>query len=134
AAAVSDGGLSENRPENDDSFLEIPSVGIFAVADGVGGAQAGEVASQMAVEILGEAFSNLPSTSDAETAMSAAMERANSAIFQMAHELPQLASMATTVAALHVDGSIATIGHVGDSRVYRVDRDGNLFRETEDHS
>src|SRR3954471_19615151 len=134
SAAVSDRGLSEKRPQNEDSYLEMPAVGIFAVADGVGGAQAGEVASQMAVEILGEAFSNLSPTSDAETAMLAAMERANSAIFQMAHELPKLASMATTIVALHLNGNIATIGHVGDSRIYRVDPQGNIHRETDDHS
>src|SRR5947209_5384291 len=134
SAAVSERGLSDKRPENEDSYLEMPAIGIFAVADGVGGAQAGEVASQMAVEILGEAFSNLSSTSDAETAMLAAMEKANSAIFQMAHELPQLASMATTIAALHLKGNIATIGHVGDSRVYRVDPEGQIHRETDDHS
>ncbi|MFL6374820.1 MAG: PP2C family protein-serine/threonine phosphatase, partial [Pyrinomonadaceae bacterium] len=134
SAAVSDRGLSDKRPENEDSYLEMPGFGIFAVADGVGGAQAGEVASQMAVEILGEAFSNLSPSSDAETAMLAAMEKANSAIFQMAHELPQLATMATTIVALHLNGNIATIGHVGDSRIYRVDPHGNIHRETDDHS
>ncbi len=134
SAAVSDRGLSEKRPQNEDSYLEMAAVGIFAVADGVGGAQAGEVASQMAVEILGEAFSNLSSSSDAETAMLAAMEKANSSIFQMAHELPSLASMATTIAALHLKKDIATIGHVGDSRVYRIDPQGNIYRETDDHS
>lgn len=134
SAAVSDRGLSEKRPQNEDSYLEMPSRGIFAVADGVGGAQAGEVASQMAMELLSEAFANLPSGSDAESAMLAAIERANGAIHQMAHELPQLASMATTFVALHLDNTIATIGHVGDSRLYRVDREGNLHRETADHS
>ena len=121
SAAVSDRGLSEKRPQNEDSFLEMNKSGIFAVADGVGGAQAGEVASQMAMEILGEAFINLPTGADAETVMRTAIERANTAIHQMAHELPQLASMATTIVALHIDGSVATIGHVGDSRLYRVD-------------
>jgi len=134
SAAVSERGLSDKRPQNEDSFLAMPQIGIFAVADGVGGANAGEVASQMAVEILADAFSHLSPSSDAETAMLAAMEQANSSIFQMAHELPQLASMATTVAALHLNGNIATIGHVGDSRVYRVDPGGNIFRETDDHS
>ncbi len=134
SAAVSDRGLSEKRPENEDAYLEMRQSGIFAVADGVGGAQAGEVASQMAMEILGEAFANLPETSDAESVMCAAIERANGAIYQMAHELPQLQSMATTIAAVHIAGNIATIGHVGDSRVYRLDREGTLFRETEDHS
>ena len=56
SGSVTDRGLSEKRPQNEDSYLEIPASGIFAVADGVGGAQAGEVASQMAVEILAEAL------------------------------------------------------------------------------
>jgi len=134
SGAVTDRGLSEKRPQNEDSFLEVAKCGIYAVADGVGGAQAGEVASQMAVEILGEAFTNRPPNADAEIVMRTAFERANTAIFQMARDLPQLSTMATTVAALHLDGNVATIGHVGDSRLYRVDRDGSLFRETDDHS
>lgn len=134
SAAVSDRGLSEKRPQNEDSYLEMGRSGIYAVADGVGGAQAGEVASQMAMEILGEAFTNLPDGADAESVMQTAIERANAAIFEMAHELPQLASMATTVVALHLAENIATIGHVGDSRLYRVDNEGTLYRETDDHS
>ena len=59
SAAVSDRGLNEARPQNEDSYLDQPGFGIFAVADGVGGAQAGEVASQMAIEILNEAFANM---------------------------------------------------------------------------
>lgn len=134
SAAISDRGLSEKRPQNEDSYLEMRALGIFAVADGVGGAQAGEVASQMAVEILGEAFTNLQPGADAETAMRAALSQANSAIHQMAHELPQLSAMATTIATLHLNNNIATIGHVGDSRVYRVNPEGVLTRETDDHS
>jgi serine/threonine protein phosphatase PrpC len=134
SAAVSDRGLSEKRPQNEDSFIEMAPLGIYAVADGVGGAQAGDVASQMAVEILGEAFANRRNGVDAEDVMREAVQRANSAIHQMATELPQLASMATTLVALHLNGNIATIGHVGDSRLYRVDRSGYLYRETEDHS
>ena len=134
SASISDRGLSKKRPQNEDSFLEIPKSGIFAVADGVGGAEAGEVASQMAVEILGEAFANETELSDAEEVMRLALERANEAIHRMSNELPQLSSMATTIVALHVAGNIATIGHAGDSRLYRLDSEGNLHRETEDHS
>lgn len=134
SASVSDRGLSEKRPENEDSFLVLEERGVYAVADGVGGAQAGEVASQMAVEILGEAFVNQSADLDAEDVMRAAIERANAAIYQMATDLPQLSSMATTIVALHVYGNIATIGHVGDSRAYRLDHHGDLRRETHDHS
>ncbi len=134
SAAISDRGLNESRPQNEDSYLELHQHGVFIVADGVGGAQAGEVASQMAVEIIGEAFINIGDDSDPEDTMRIAIERANGAIFQMSRDLPQLASMATTVVALHVGGDIATLAHVGDSRIYRVDPNGQLFRETDDHS
>jgi len=134
SAAISDKGLSEKRPQNEDSYLELKQPGLFVVADGVGGAQAGDVASQMAVEILGEAFLNMSPSSDAEEVMKIGIEKANSAIFQMSHDLPQLSTMATTIVALQLSGNIATIGHVGDSRLYRIDGNGNLYRETQDHS
>ena len=134
SAAITDRGLSKKRPQNEDAFAELNGQGFFAVADGVGGAQAGDVASQMAVEILSEAFVNLEKNSDAEEMMKIAINRANEAIFQMSHDLQQLSTMATTIVALHVAGNIATIGHVGDSRLYRMDEKGNLFRETQDHS
>lgn len=134
SASVTDRGLSQKRPQNEDSFLEMNSRGLFAVADGVGGAQAGDVASQMAMEILGEAFNNLSENGDAEELMKVAITRANEAIFQMSHDLAQLSTMATTIVALHIAGNIATIGHVGDSRLYRLDGKGSLYRETQDHS
>ncbi|MEP7075296.1 MAG: protein phosphatase 2C domain-containing protein [Acidobacteriota bacterium] len=134
SASITDRGLSDKRPQNEDSFLEMSQYGIFGVADGVGGAQAGDVASQMAMEILGEAFANRPPTADPESVMQSAIESANTAIFQMSHDLPQLATMATTIVALHLEGNIATIGHVGDSRLYRVDSGGVISQETNDHS
>ncbi len=134
SASVTDRGLSEKRPQNEDSFLSLDNIGVFAVADGVGGAQAGDVASEMAMEILGEAFTHYVDSVDPEEIMKVAIERGNEAIFQMASDLPQLSSMATTVAAIHISGNIATIAHVGDSRVYRLGPDGTLSRETADHS
>lgn len=134
SSSVSDRGLSEKRPVNEDSFLELRDRGLFAVADGVGGAQAGDFASQMAMETLAEAFNNLPENFDAEQALRIAIQHANQSIFTMSSELPQLSSMATTIVALHVNGNIATVAHVGDSRVYRIEPDGTLKRETADHS
>lgn len=134
SSAVSDRGLSEKRPHNEDSYLEMPERGLFVVADGVGGAQAGDVASQMAAEILSEAFTNLPTGGDVEDLMKLAITRANASIYQMSQELPQLSTMATTIVSLHLADNIATIGHVGDSRLYRLDSRGQLLRETQDHS
>jgi protein phosphatase len=133
-ATISDRGLSEKRPVNEDSFLSDPVRGIFAVADGVGGAQAGEVASKTAVEVLDEAFRHHMDGADIEDLMEIAIQRANSSIYQMSHEHQKLSAMATTIVALHIDGRIATIGHVGDSRLYRLSPEGKLHRETADHS
>jgi serine/threonine protein phosphatase PrpC len=133
-ASISDRGLSEKRPLNEDSYLSDSKRRIFAVADGVGGAQAGEVASKTAVEVLDEAFRHQVDGADIEDLMEIAIQRANNSIHQMALEQPKLAAMATTVVALHLDGHVATIGHVGDSRLYRLSPDGKLHRETADHS
>ncbi len=134
SASVSDRGLNEKRPQNEDSFLELPSMGLFVVADGVGGAQAGEVASQTAIEVLSEAFSNVQGSVDVEDLMEVAIQRANAAIYRMSQDVTRLSSMATTIVALQLSQNVATIGHVGDSRLYRLDARGNLFRETQDHS
>ncbi|HVG30292.1 MAG TPA: PP2C family serine/threonine-protein phosphatase [Pyrinomonadaceae bacterium] len=133
-ASVSDRGLNEKRPHNEDSFLLDAERRIFVVADGVGGANAGEVASKTAVEVLDEAFRHHQIGEDAEDLMEIAIQRANASIHQMSREQKDLASMATTVVALHLDGNRATVGHVGDSRLYRLDAAGVLHRETDDHS
>lgn len=134
ARAITDRGLNERRPLNEDSFLADSQRRIFVVADGVGGAEAGEVASKTAVEVLDEAFRHQVVGADIEDLMELAIQRANASIHQMAREHARFAMMATTVVALHLKGNIATIGHVGDSRLYRLTPDGEIVRETEDHS
>jgi len=134
SSAVTDRGLSEKRPLNEDSFLADSERGIFAVADGVGGAEAGEVASQTAIEVLDEAFRHKDENADIEDLMELAIQRANASIHRMAQEHARFAMMATTIVAIHIKNNIATIGHVGDSRLYRLTPDGHLLRETEDHS
>ena len=134
SSAVTDRGLSEKRPLNEDAFLADSERGIFAVADGVGGAEAGEVASQTAIEVLDEAFRHKDENADIEDLTELAIQRANASIHRMAQEHARFAMMATTIVAIHIKNNIATIGHVGDSRLYRLTPDGHLLRETEDHS
>jgi serine/threonine protein phosphatase PrpC len=134
SSALSDRGLNERRPLNEDAFLHDPARNVFAVADGVGGAEAGEVASQTAIEVLDEAFRHQVEGADVEDLMELAIQRANASIHQMAQEHAKFAMMATTIVALHLKDNIATFGHVGDSRLYRLTPDGVLHRETEDHS
>jgi serine/threonine protein phosphatase PrpC len=120
-AALSDVGRA--RDANEDSCLERPP--LFAVADGMGGAQAGEVASRIAVETLAGA-------SNADD-LRRAVEEANSRIHESATEDRGRAGMGTTVTAAWVDPGTVTLAHVGDSRAYRL-RDGALEQLTEDHS
>jgi serine/threonine protein phosphatase PrpC len=134
SSALSDRGLNERRPLNEDSYLADRQRSIFAVADGVGGAEAGEVASQTAIEVLDEAFRHQTDGSDVEDLMELAIQRANASIHQMAQEHARFSMMATTIVALHLKGNVATFGHVGDSRLYRLSPDGKLHRETQDHS
>ena len=134
SSALSDRGLNERRPLNEDAFLHDRARSIFAVADGVGGAEAGEVASQTAIEVLDEAFRHQSDGGDVEDLMELAIQRANASIHQMAQEHAKFSMMATTIVALHLKDNVATFGHVGDSRLYRLSPDGKLHRETEDHS
>ncbi len=134
SAAVTDRGMNPKRPLNEDSFLADTERGIFSVADGVGGAEAGEVASQTAIEVLDEAFRHQTDGADIEDLMELAIQRANASIHQMAQDHPKFSMMATTIVGLHLKGNVATIGHVGDSRLYRLTPAGQLLRETEDHS
>src|SRR5882762_1968703 len=134
SSSITDRGLNEKRPLNEDALLADNARCIFAVADCVGGSEAGEVASQTAIEVLDEAFRHQLDGADIEDLMELAIQRANASIHQMSHEHAKLSMMATTIVALHLKGKTATIGHVGDSRLYRLTPNAELHRETEDHS
>ena len=125
-SALTDVGIA--REGNEDSFLEHSP--LFAVADGMGGANAGEVASGITVEVLEEASED---ADEMPAAMSAAIERANTRIYEMGEEDRTLAGMGCTCTAAWVGGETLTLAHVGDSRAYRL-RDGTLEQLTEDHS
>jgi serine/threonine protein phosphatase PrpC/TolA-binding protein len=129
---VCDRGLNPKRPVNQDRLLAIKERGLFAVFDGVGGQRAGEVASQTAAETIEEALAHTSAASSAEL-IRRAIQFANRDIFEMAESDPAYKTMATTVALIHIDGDRATVAHVGDSRVYRLE-DGRFYRETVDHT
>jgi serine/threonine protein phosphatase PrpC len=131
---ICDRGLNPKRPVNQDRFLAIPEMGLFAVFDGVGGQRAGEVASQTAAETIEEALIHraVNNTSSVEL-IRRAIEFANRDIFELAESDPAYKTMATTIALIHIDGAKATVAHVGDSRVYRLE-EGHFYRETVDHT
>src|SRR5215213_1796488 len=125
-AELSDVG--RHREGNEDSMLVDPP--LFAVADGMGGAQAGEVASGMAVETLS---SMSPDDGDVEEGLIEAITEANRRIHTTAQEDRALAGMGTTLTAAFVHDGKITFGHVGDSRAYRY-RGAELAQLTDDHS
>ena len=128
---IEETGLSDvgrHRQGNEDSyFMAAP---VYAVADGMGGAQAGEIASRIAVE----QFESMGGPGAGPEATLAEVARsANRRIHQLAHADQSRAGMGTTLSAAMVSGDEVSIGHVGDSRVYRF-RDDRLERLTTDHS
>lgn len=120
------------RPENEDSHLCAHPM--YAVADGLGGHAAGEVASALVVERLAKVSLSGDETLDqACAALSQAVREANEQIHRSANEDPDRAGMGTTVTAAVAVGSHLCLAHVGDSRGYLL-RDGQLRRVTEDHT
>ena len=109
--------------------------GLFVVADGMGGHAAGEVASEMAVQILLRELAELRELEPDETGerLAQALRDANRAIHERTMTEHDKQGMGTTVSALLVSGPLYLIGQVGDSRVYLL-RDGSLRQLTKDHS
>jgi PPM family protein phosphatase len=124
--AKSDTGR-QRRSNEDRAFEQAP---LFAVADGMGGARAGEVASKIVVETFSE---GLPDSGSDEERLATAVREANRRINDLAQEDPDRAGMGTTVTAVYVGRDAISVAHVGDSRGYRF-RDGELERLTTDHS
>jgi len=121
--------VGRQRQANEDSYLA--RAPLFVVADGMGGAQAGEVASLTAIQAF---QGGLPAGAPDE-AIERTIAVANRNIYDQAHADASLAGMGTTitVAAVDSDSEQVVIGHVGDSRAYRL-RDGIIQRLTKDHS
>jgi protein phosphatase len=144
-AALSDPGL--RRAANEDTWCALPDLGLFAVADGMGGHAAGEVASRLAIDAIasfvGETSSidkhrTWPFPYDASISVNAnrlkaAFRIANRRIGSTAADSPDVRGMATTACAVLVQGATAAVAHVGDSRVYLL-RAGVLQQVTHDHS
>jgi protein phosphatase len=137
SAALSDRG--RRRARNEDTFLLSPDAQVFAVADGMGGHAAGDVASQLAIRCLNDAFAQpLPSQSGPAPLLRrllAAFESANEALLRHAAQHPECSGMGTTltaVAALRTRPQ-CVLAHVGDTRCYQL-RGGKLVQLTADHT
>jgi protein phosphatase len=125
SAVVSDTGRRRRR--NEDQYVCQPP--LFAVADGMGGAQAGEVASGLAAAVLNESAGE----ERGEERVAWLIQEANRRVFQRSSEDESTSGMGTTMTVALVDGDTIAFGHVGDSRAYRI-RGGELEQLTDDHS
>ena len=116
------------RRENEDSaYVRAP---VFVVADGMGGAQAGEVASRLAIETFEQGLSESGSP---EERLADRVRDANNRIYDRSRTEQGREGMGTTLTAAYLDDAHLAIAHVGDSRAYLF-RDGELTRLTQDHS
>ncbi len=131
--------VGRRRESNEDDFLIEPGRGVYAVADGMGGHAAGEIASRLAIETLQEVLQSNDTSAeplgieDVAEWLRGAVVEANRRICDsiLLHE--ERRGMGTTVVALVHSGDDAVVGHVGDSRMYLLRR-GELVRMTSDHS
>ena len=134
SAAVTDVGLREN---NQDSCFADDALGLYIVADGVGGRQAGDVASAMAVQVRRDTVAawraDVQSRDPAWVVMQRAMESACATVHREATEKRALAGMSTTLTAVLIEGDKAIMGHVGDSRLFLL-RNGVLEQISTDHT
>jgi len=130
AASSAESNVGRKRRHNEDAYVSAPPV--FAVADGMGGAQAGEVASALAAGTVTEAAADPGATP--EQRVVSLIKAANLRVHERASSDASVSGMGTTmtVAVVSDDGRV-TIGHVGDSRAYRL-RDDELEQLTDDHS
>jgi serine/threonine protein phosphatase PrpC len=126
-AAVTDPG--RRRRQNEDAFVREPP--LFAVADGMGGAQAGEIASRLAAAALRQPSDD--ESGDGRKRVVELIQEANRRVYERSSEDEAVSGMGTTMTVALVEDSAVWIGHVGDSRAYRV-REGSLEQLTEDHS
>jgi len=139
AAAHGLSDVGRRREGNEDEFRLDPEMGLYAVADGMGGHAAGEIASRLAVDTIMDVLHRRGSENrtlhpaQAAEQLREAVEEANRRICESIRDNEEQRGMGTTVAALVTLEGTAVIGYVGDSRVYLL-RQGRLFRLTSDHS
>jgi len=132
AAARTDVG--RRRPVNEDRYALAPEMGLYLVADGMGGHKAGQVASRIATEAALRAVRMLQGDNVAPAErLRHAVRFANREILATAEAKPDLKGMGTTLVALLAAGGRAALAHVGDSRAYLIRR-GQIRRLTDDHS
>lgn len=138
--------VGRKRDHNEDNLSLMPENKVFVVCDGMGGHACGEVASQIAIDEIAFFFKHSTASGDAtwpykpdtrlsmpENRLASGIKWANFKVFEMASTSAEKKGMGTTCVAVHLEGDVASIAHVGDSRCYRI-RDRAIAQMTTDHS
>jgi protein phosphatase len=133
-ALLSDVGTT--RPNNEDScghIVEEADAVVFAVADGVGGYEGGEIASRMAIDITLDTYRSSPREWGASKRLHRAVQNANIEVYNRATTVPELRRMATTLTAVSVENGSLAAAHIGDCRLYLL-RGGKVTQMSKDHT
>lgn len=121
------------RQKNEDSYAVLPEHNLYAVADGMGGHQAGELASRLALKVLGELVSTPRPGENCRDKLVQAVQEANRRVYELSQRDADKQGMGTTLTAVWIRDGVAHLAHIGDSRAYLL-RNSELKLLTNDHS
>jgi len=122
------------RKQNEDNFCICPDIGLFAIADGMGGHQAGEIASRLATQKLADFIRTyLEFYSDQKTLLTKGMQEINHQIYLISQQNKRYQGMGTTLTAALIQNNHLYLAHIGDSRLYLL-RQEQIKQLTEDHT
>ncbi len=125
--------IGQKRQTNQDSICTLKEYNFFAVADGMGGHNGGDIASQMSAKIFPEFFSDNDKFLETEELLEKSIKYINKAIYDHGQQNEELKGMGTTISAIKFDQEYANLANVGDSRIYLVHKK-KLYQLTRDHS
>ena len=133
AASITDQGLNPKYSVNEDSYLMMEQEQVFAVADGVGGAHAGDIASSSALKIVSKGIHKFSKQfkNNKIDFLQKLIKAGNKVVYEMG--VKKNKQIASTIAIMLVEKNYVVLGHVGDSRIYVV-RNGSIHQLTRDHS
>ena len=123
--------IGQKRKTNQDSICLLPEKDFFAVADGMGGHNGGDIASQMSVELLKEEI--ISQSEISEEKLTSTIQKINKEVYNHGQKNKELRGMGTTISAVQFDQKFLNLINVGDSRIYLIHK-GKLFQMTRDHS
>lgn len=131
--AAGDTDIGQKRKTNQDSICLYPERHFFAVADGMGGHNGGDIASQMSVKIFPEFIEKNINNLDSAQILEHSIKFVNKSIYEHGQKHEELKGMGTTITCVMFDGASIKVGNIGDSRTYLISKN-KLYQVTRDHS